>query len=223
MAKVTTEVKDGIGSSDHFPMVTRIGTTTKQKFKRWTRWNFKRAQWDKYKTTSDRLLTEIDLEDQDLDHINNKVTEAILAAAKKCIPKGCRAKYKPIWKKKIASAVSLRETARKNFMRNDTIENKIQYNKSSAIAKREILSGKRQKFEATCQNIDLSTEGSKAWSLLKNLSGENKKSNPKPLQDQGETIADDQKRAERHNNFFASTNKANKLTGGQTDAEGIER
>ena len=47
---------------------------------------------------------------------------------------------------------------------------------------------------------------------MKNLNGENKKSNPKPLQDQGETIADDQKRAERHNNFFASTNKAGKLT-----------
>ena len=188
MAKVTTEVKDGIGNSDHFPMVTKIETTPKQKFKRWTRWNFKKAQWDKYKTTSDRLLTEIDLEDQDLDHINNKVTEAILNAAKQCIPKGCREKYKPFWNKNIASAVSQRETARKNFMKNDTIENKIQYNKSSAIAKREILSGKRQKFEATCQNIDLSTEGSKAWSLLKNLSGENKKSNPKPLQDQGETI-----------------------------------
>ena len=97
-------------------------------------------------------------------------------------------------------------------MKNDSTENKIQFNKSSAISKREILSGKRQKFQTTCQNIDLSTDGSKAWSLLKNLNGENKKSNPKPLQDQGETIADDQKRAERHNNFFASTNKAGKLT-----------
>ena len=47
---------------------------------------------------------------------------------------------------------------------------------------------------------------------MKNLNGDNKKRNPKPLKENGDTIADDQKRAERHNKFFATTNKANKLT-----------
>ena len=116
MAKFTSEVKDGIGNSDHFPIVTKIETPTKKKYKRWTRWNFKKAQWQEYKTTSDRLLNEIDLEDQDLDHMNNNVTEAILNAAAQCIPRGCRAKYKPFWNENIASAVSQREVARKNFM-----------------------------------------------------------------------------------------------------------
>ena len=78
--------------------------------------------------------------------------------------------------------------------------------------KKEILSSKRQKFQQTCEDIDLSREGTKAWSLLKNLNGENKKSNPKPLLDEGVQIADDQKKAERHKQFFASTNKSNKLT-----------
>ena len=97
-------------------------------------------------------------------------------------------------------------------MQDDSPENRTAYNKSSALSKKEILSSKRETFHQTCEDIDLSKEGTKAWSLLKNLSGENKKRNPTPLLDEGEKIADDQKKAERHNNFFASTNKANKLT-----------
>ena len=95
MAKTSLEVKDGIGSSDHLPIVIKIETTAKSKFKRWTRWNFKRAQWDKYKSTTDRLLGEIDLDDQDIDGLNKKVTDAIITAAEQCIPRGCRVKYKP--------------------------------------------------------------------------------------------------------------------------------
>ena len=144
--------------------------------------------------------------------MNKDVTDAILSAAQQCIPRGCRATYKPFWNKNIASNIEKRETARRKFMKSNTTENRIAYNKASAISKREILTAKREKFHTTCQNLDLSKEGSKAWSLLKNLNGDNRKSNPKPLQDRGDTIADDQKRAERHNNYFAAVNKANVLT-----------
>ena len=44
------------------------------------------------------------------------------------------------------------------------------------------------------------------------MSGENKNSNPQPIFNNGETIADDQKKAETYNKYFSSTNKANKLT-----------
>ena len=48
--------------------------------------------------------------------------------------------------------------------------------------------------------------------MLHNLSGENNISNPKPIVNEGDTIADDQKKAERQNKFFASVNKSHKLT-----------
>ena len=97
-------------------------------------------------------------------------------------------------------------------MQDSSTENRIEYNKASAISKREILTAKREKFQTACQEIDLTKEGSKAWALLKNLNGENKKSNPKPLKDGEESIAEEQKRAEAHNKYFASTNKAHKLS-----------
>ena len=97
-------------------------------------------------------------------------------------------------------------------MADDSPENRTMYNKYSALSKKEILTSKRQKFQQTCENIDLSKEGTKAWSLLNNLSGENRKTNPKPFSDDGSAIAEDQKKAELQNKYFASTNKANKLT-----------
>ena len=212
LPKIKTEVKDGIGTSDHFPTVVNLETPKKKTVKKWTRWNFKKAQWGSYKEISDRLLGDVKLDEPDINNLTQAVTEAILTAAHQCIPRGCRAKYKPFWNETLADSVQKRETARKNYMKNNSTENRIAYNRSSAINKKEILSAKRQKFHSTCKDIDLSKEGTKAWSLLKNLNGENRNTNPKPLNDNGDTIADDQKRAEKHNCFFATTNKGHKLT-----------
>ena len=110
------------------------------------------------------------------------------------------------------SSVKSREAARRKCMKNPTNENRIELNRTTAITRKETLAAKREKFQTACENIDLSREGNKAWSLLKNLNGEQRKTNPQPILDEGETIADDQKRAERHNKYFASTNKASNLT-----------
>ena len=212
MQKTSSKVTDGIGSSDHFPTIVTIEAPCPRKFEKWTRWNFKKANWEEYKTTSNTLLKELDLSGSDVNKNTTIITEAILTAAKKCIPRGCRSNYKPFWNNNLAQAVKSREEARKKFMENPTPENRTDFMKTSAYTKKQILSSKRQKFQQTCENLDLSKEGTKAWSLLKNMNGENKKTNPKPIVDEGDTIADDQKKAERHNKYFASTNKANKIT-----------
>ena len=46
---------------------------------------------------------------------------------------------------------------------------------------------------------------------MKNLNGEQRIANPKPIVSEGENIAEDQKKAEKHNKYFAATNKANHL------------
>ena len=158
------------------------------------------------------LLGELDTEEKDINKTAQKITDAILKAASQNIPKGSRVKYKPFWNDKLDQAVKAREAAKRRCMENPTSENKIELNRTTAITRKETLAAKREKFQKTCDNIDLSREGNKAWSLLKNLNGEQRKTNPQPISDEGETIADDQKRAERHNKYFASTNKASKLT-----------
>ena len=152
------------------------------------------------------------MSDSDVNSNAKKVTEAIIAAAKKCIPRGCRAKYKPFWNEKLSQAVKTREAARRKYMEDNTPGNRTEYNRCSLLSKREILSSERLTFQETCEEIDLSKEGTKAWSLIRNLNGEDRRSNPKPIVENGNTIADDQRKAERQNKYFASVNKANHLT-----------
>ncbi|GFS09382.1 reverse transcriptase [Elysia marginata] len=96
--------------------------------------------------------------------------------------------------------------------KNPTIENKILYNKTSALVKRKVKTAKKDKWTKTCENLDLRKDGAKAWSLLNNLNGEKRRKNPKPLSTGDETIVEDQKKTEVFNKYFSSVNKAERAT-----------
>ena len=99
-----------------------------------------------------------------------------------------------------------------------TIPNRISYNRTAAEAKRLINTAKREKFSNTCANLDLNNEGSKAWSLINNLSGETRAKNPKPLESAtGKLITDDKGKANAHNKYFATVNRASKCN--KTDGD----
>ena len=68
------EVIDGIGDSDHRPMITKISSKRKAVFKPKTRWNFKRASWDIYKETSNELLSKIDMTSGDTEKMYDSYT-----------------------------------------------------------------------------------------------------------------------------------------------------
>ena len=204
----TSEVAEGIGNSDHRPIITTI--QIKKKFVRRTRWNFKKAPWDLYKATTDSLLGKIDLSSKNVEKLEKQITESILKAASLCIPRGCRKKYKPFWNDNIDLAVKARENARKKLEKSPILPNKIAYNRTSAEVKLLINTAKRKTFQNTCSKLDLAKEGNKAWSLINNLSGEERIRNQKPLNTPKGEIAEDQKKANSHNKFFASISKANK-------------
>ena len=208
--KYSTQVTDGIGS-DHRPILTTIEAPSKHHYERRTAWNFKKAKWDLYKETTDKLLQEIDSTDKDVNGLCSAITGALLKAASQCIPRGCRKKYKPFWNSTLEDVVKKRQMARKQLEANPTVENKINYNRTSAVAKRSLKTAKKQKWEQTCADLDLTKDGSKAWSLLNNLSGDKRK-NPKPLTTEKGIIAEEQRKAEQFNRHFAAVNRASKLT-----------
>ena len=210
--KNSTEVSDDIGKSDHRPIIIQIFSTGKKTFKQRTRWNFKNAPWDLYKIASNELLQKIDMTSQNVDKISEEITSAILKAATQTIPRGCRKKYKPFWNKTLEAAVQSKEKSRKKFEKNPTTFNKCAYNRASAKVRKLTNSSKREKFQKTCNDLDLHREGHKAWALVHNLSGEKRISNPKPLKTIEGEIAEDQKKANAHNKYFASVNKASKPT-----------
>ncbi|GFR84197.1 reverse transcriptase [Elysia marginata] len=209
--KHNIQVLDEIGS-DHLPILTTLHEPCSRKFEWKTRWNFKKANWSRFKETTDNLLTAIKPTDDDPNLLCSQITEGILKAAADCIPRGCRKAYKPRWNTNIEQAVKTRQEARKQMEKNPTIENKILYNKTSALVKRKVKTAKKEKWTKTCENLELRKDGAKAWSLLNNLNGEKRRKNPKPLSTGDESIVEDQKEAEVFNKYFSSVNKAERAT-----------
>ena len=205
-----SEVLDSIGS-DHRPILTMLTTPSQTIYRRRTRWNFKKANWDLYKTKSDELLTNIP-QNSSTEEYCDLITKGILKAASLYIPRGCRKRYRPFWDDNIEQAIKNREAARKILEKDPTIQNKIHLNQTTAKAKRAIKTAKKNKWVQTTTKLDLRKDGSKAWSLLSNLCGERRKCNPQPIYSENEKIGDDQKKAEVLNKHFASINKANKKT-----------
>ena len=105
-----------------------------------------------------------------------------------------------------------RETARKVLEDQNNDANKINFNKACAQVRKTINSAKRNTWAVKTGNLNLAQGGAKAWSLLNNLNGENRRQNPKPMNVENETIIEDQKKAEKFNKHFAAINKSTKLT-----------
>ena len=220
----TVEVLADVGS-DHRPILTSILATKKKQRKQKTRWNFKKANRDLFNETFDSKLQtfsgKFTNEDQlkeclysytSADKLNSDITNCILEASAQGIPRGCRKNYKPFWNEEIEDAVSKREAARQVLENEENDANKINYNKACAQVRKTINSAKRNTWAVTTGNLNLAQGGAKAWSLLNNLNGENRRQNPKPMKVENETIIEDQKKADKFNKHFAKINKSTKLT-----------
>lgn len=204
------QVIDDMGS-DHRPISIQFGAPPAMSFPKKTRWNFKKADWAAYKKTSEDLFSNLQ-QSNDIDQLNNNFTQTILEAATQHIPRGCRKKYKPFWNEDIQTAITEREKARQELEKSPSPTNKTQYNRACAKVKLTVKKSKKDKWSQTCENLDLRHNGRQAWSLVNNLSGKRRTQNPKPIYLSSSTIEEDQKKAEHFNRYFASVNRASRLT-----------
>ena len=200
----TCTVLAGIGS-DHKPILINLPKPESQPQQQKLRWNFQKARWKDYNKSTEESFKSFNLDlEKDPDSLEKKFSTTILEASKKNIPRGFQKKYKPFWTSEVEVAVSKRQQARLTLEETPNLTNKIAYNKATAKAQQTILEAKRKKWQTTVSNIDLRRNGREAWTLVNNLSGNKRKSNPKPMPD-GETS---QKKANLLNNHFYRTNKS---------------
>ena len=193
-------------SSDHKPILTTIKCNNRARHRqRRPRWNFKKADWSGYKETTEQELGKLLSDPEDsINILESKFTSIILSSARRHIPRGTPKKYSPFWNPDIEKAVSTRRQARETFEASPSIDNKIRYSRATATVKRTIAKSKKEKWTDTCSRLDLRKDGRKAWNLLNNLSGKQRKSNTRPITDE-ETP---EKRANTFNKFFSSINKS---------------
>ena len=197
-------------SSDHRPILTKINITKQAHKKRRTRWNFKKANWNLFKEKTEESIGCDDLQDMNVDTLNDHITSAILEAAQLSIPRGCRANYKPFWNDKLEKVTRERNEARSKVEKDDSITNKIAYKKAVAKAKLVTKESKKEAWTSKCGELNLRQGGQEAWKLLDNLSGESRKTNPKPLRTGNEVLDTNFKKAEHFNKYFASVNKSSR-------------
>ena len=198
------KVMDDIGS-DHKPILISIYRPEKLKQKRRTLWNFKRADWSSYRVICLTKLEKID-NTKDISTVYNEISNALLTAAKKTIPRGNRKRYKPFWNTDLERLVSERRQARKKVEKNPTRENKTAYNRLTAQVRYQVRMSKKNHWNDTCNKLNLQKDGHKAWGLLHSLEGKRTRCNPQPLEGGGCPTPNNNKQANILNKHFAKVN-----------------
>ena len=118
-------------SSDHFPIITSIlhRKPSKDNLPLSTKWKIKSAHWEEFKEETKN----ISLSNNPLMERVEIITAKLLEAAEKHIPKTKQKTNQSMniwWNRETATARTERQRARRQWKRNNTIENRIKYNLS---------------------------------------------------------------------------------------------
>jgi hypothetical protein len=148
--------------SQHRPAVIEIGIRIPliTSFPR-PRWNLQKANWKEYARNLDKCLGWIPPKAANY----NRFVGAVIATAKKHIPRGYRKQYIPGWSKKS-------EDLYKEFVESGDSEIADDLVTSLDLAR-------RQKWMETMESMDFKTSSREAWSLLRKLGEGDKIKNTK--------------------------------------------
>lgn len=108
--------------SDHYPITCKIGIDIEVKVEeRMPIWKFKSADWDKFKEVSETLMMEIEESVEEVEKLNNKISESLCKAAEEVIGQSKtrrRKKTVPWWNDECSEAIKLKKV-RKKYVFND--------------------------------------------------------------------------------------------------------
>ena len=169
--KLTTRiVNDQLGGSDHVPITLHIAD--KKTFVDYQRkhasWNFKRADWQKFQRHAEDL-GDLNMS-ADINSNVKKLTESILSAARKSIPRGFRKDYKPYWSKTLDTLHKQLSEARVTMEQQPTAENTTRHNNLKEKFKKTKVQELRNSWNEKTASLSLEKDTGKLWRLTKTLS-----------------------------------------------------
>jgi hypothetical protein len=139
-------------------------------------WNFKKANWPKYKQELETQL-QGDVIDDNVDISSERINSAIIQATEKHIPRGkVKIKnYKPYWNTKQDHLVKEKNKSFHEMeIETDPEEKKkkmIEVRQLQAVFKKEISSSQRSTFNKYLQGINYKTDGAKAHKFFSKVRG----------------------------------------------------
>lgn len=169
---VTWAVHDDLHFSDHLPIIINLQNLDGVQRSGRAIWNFKKADWSKYREKIDFQYKIADI--SDIDETIQLINSNMLEAAKSSIPlvnTGKLKKYTPWWCNEIKEAINSRKQALKIFRRNSTPSNFIEFKRRRAKARRLILNAKKEAWSSFVASIDSPLSQKDMWAQIRRIKG----------------------------------------------------
>ena len=168
--RTTRTVGSQLGGSDHVPITLHIvdASTAPEYHRKRASWNFKKANWGKYQHQAEDLFRDVNLT-EDINHNVKLVTDTIMIAAKKSIPRGFRKDYKPYWSKRLADLHHQLSEARECMEQNPSPETTTAHNKLREEFTNTKTKELQESWEEKTSSLSLDNDTGKLWRLIKTL------------------------------------------------------
>ena len=122
-----------LGGSDHKPVKISLDLQYRtQKTSTFPRWNYKKANWERFSKLADQFTQKINNIRQNLNTKIKAFNQAVLKAAQESIPRGARKNYKPYWTEELQQQEDTVREARNLVEENPSEENNISLKAASA-------------------------------------------------------------------------------------------
>lgn len=204
--KTDRAVLDQLAGSDHRPVKLTVNMTyTPEEQTPLPRWNYKRADWDKFAILTDRYCGNIKTRHGEMKTIVERLNKAILQAAHECIPRGARKNYRPYWTKELQILEDKVEDARKTAEEEQTTEANVLLKAISAKYRRTLNQTTRDSWHEKTENLNLDRDGNKLWKLVKVMNNEGPSSRQITIK-QGNNVLTGKKAANALMEHYASAN-----------------
>ncbi|GFX53776.1 RNA-directed DNA polymerase from mobile element jockey [Trichonephila clavipes] len=163
--------------SDHLPILVELKWKQLTQLVKKNFWNFKKANWEKYRDTVDRgLLSKPPFECRSIDDLDESwlsFKKIIFKAAGQAIPRGNYKRPSPFFMQKsplLQPLLKKRVDICREIKKSNNPSLRSSLNKINAEIKRTFIHLKREKWKELCKSIDAHTPNTKLWKLMKSLS-----------------------------------------------------
>ena len=164
-------VDGDIYHSDHYPikLQTTFSSANDSIGCSVPRWNFKKADWEKFKN-----FCNIEQEQLSPERAIAFLTDTILAAAEGSIPMtspSSNHKRAPWWSQEVGNAIARRKRSFRQYLRHKNNTFLVQRNKDRARCQKVVRQAKRNSWRSFLNQLNYRTPLSKIWNLVRSLSG----------------------------------------------------
>ena len=115
---------DDVPTTDHHIVVTTVTMSLREKAPKRKSWATQKADWQTFRRVIDGYLHRHTLHTKSIEALNQTITESIMTAARKSVPRGRRPKEVAWWNEEVDDAIRRRKRAWNVFHASEKTEHK---------------------------------------------------------------------------------------------------